>query len=142
MHSTMPVSYTHRVLYKRQPVYTPFSQRSGNSLLFTILSFLIGITTVFWMVFFPSVRLSALRKFRAGYQSGENILKHFFSYLIPGRNGLYATPIIIWCCIILQTMIWMAHGITALGPENMVLFGGNYLYGLIQGCLLYTSRCV
>lgn len=132
IYAVSPYSAEHPMVILK-PVYTPFNQRSGNSLLFTILSFLIGITAVFWMVFFPSVRLSALRKFRAGYLSGENILKHFFSYLIPGRNGLYATPIIIWCCIILQTMIWMAHGITALGPENMVLFGGNYLYGLIQG---------
>lgn len=127
-----PYSAEHPMVILK-PIFTPFSQRSGNSLLYTCLSLLIGATAFFWMVFFPSVRVSALRRYKAGTDKDNTEMQRFFSYLIPGRNGLYATPIIIWCCILLQMMILTAHGITALGPENMVLFGGNYLYGLLQG---------
>ncbi|MBL7682667.1 MAG: rhomboid family intramembrane serine protease [Flavipsychrobacter sp.] len=116
-----------------KPVFTPFNQRSGHSLLFTAISLFISTTTFFLMIFFPGVRLSAWRRFRAGTDGDSNELQHFLSYLVPGQNGLYVTPVIIWCCIILQMMIIIAHGLTALGSESIVLFGGNYLFGLIHG---------
>lgn len=132
IYEASPYSAQHKMVIFR-PVYTPFSERSGHSLLYTGLSLLIGCFTFFWMIFFPSVRLSAYRRYMTGTDKKSGEIAQFFSYLIPGKNGLYVTPVLIWCCILLQMMILMAHGIYALGPENMVLFGGNYLYGLVHG---------
>lgn len=114
-----------------KPVFEPFEKRTGNSLLISCLSFFSGAVLFFFMVWIPGVRASALRRYKSGYVFYKDSLEYLLSYLVPGKHGLFITPIVIYANVLAFTFISVALGTIEGPPPNIMMVYGACNYEAI-----------
>lgn len=107
------------------PVYEPFENRTGNKLLWFVITLSIGFIGWLIMVLVPKFNESAFKRFKSGLGSEdeEDILERF---LVPKGNW-FITPILAYLNILVfLAMVLAGLGVISLNAEDLLVWGGNF----------------